>query len=255
MPVALSTVPDCAASSPADLFSGTAAALVRGGVSAVTAMQYEISDPAAVAFCRGFYSALAHGRAVDEAVTSGRVAIIGLSRRTLEWVTPVLYLRGRDSRLFTMPGHSSVSPAGPPNRSPRRTDTPPSSGRGDQGHTALPRRDPPDSFNAPATARPEIIYDGLPGSQTISSGDAKSRHQLEVGRIYTRAQLRDAFAIQDATLNNGVFPYKDRHEIWLFITEEKPTDRVQYEDRLIGDELKHRENGNKILVFYRRTKK
>jgi hypothetical protein len=86
-----------------DLFSGTAAALVRGGVSAVAAMQYEISDPAAVAFSRGFYAAIARGRGVDDAVSSGRVAILGLSDRTLEWVTPVLYLRGHDTRLFTLP--------------------------------------------------------------------------------------------------------------------------------------------------------
>jgi hypothetical protein len=79
-------------------------------VSAVAAMQYEISDPAAVTFCRGFYSALAHGRGVDEAATSGRVAIIGLSGRTLEWVTPVLFLRGRDSRLFTMRGGVAGQP-------------------------------------------------------------------------------------------------------------------------------------------------
>lgn len=98
-----------AASGSVDVFSGTAAALVRGGVCAVAAMQYSISDPAAVAFCRGFYGALARGRGVDEAVSSGRVAIIGLSGQTLEWVTQVLHLRG-DSRLFTMPAPSS--PAG-----------------------------------------------------------------------------------------------------------------------------------------------
>ena len=90
-----------AAAGASDLFSGTAAALVRGGVSAVAAMQYEISDPAAVAFARGFYAAIARGRGVDDAVSSGRVAILGLSDRTLEWVTPVLYLRGHDTRLFT----------------------------------------------------------------------------------------------------------------------------------------------------------
>ena len=86
-----------------DMFSGTAAALVRGGVSAVTAMQYAISDGAAVAFARGFYGALAHGRGVDEAVSSGRVSIVGLNSTTLEWVTPVLYLRGPETRLFTIP--------------------------------------------------------------------------------------------------------------------------------------------------------
>jgi hypothetical protein len=87
-----------------DLFSGTAAALVRGGVSAVAAMQYAISDPAAVAFARGFYGALAHGRGVDDAVSNGRVAILGISGRTLEWVTPVLYLREHDTQLFTLSG-------------------------------------------------------------------------------------------------------------------------------------------------------
>jgi WD40 repeat protein len=92
-----------AATGTLDMFSGTAAALVRGGVSAVTAMQYYISDPAAVAFTQGFYGALTHGRGVDEAVSSGRVSIIGLSGTTLEWVTPVLYLRGPESHLFTIP--------------------------------------------------------------------------------------------------------------------------------------------------------
>ena len=92
-----------AAAGVSDLFSGTATALVRGGVSAVVAMQYEISDPAAVAFARGFYAAIARGRSVDDAVSSGRVAILGTGDRTLEWVTPVLYLRGHDTRLFTLP--------------------------------------------------------------------------------------------------------------------------------------------------------
>ena len=92
-----------AAAGASDLFSGTASALVRGGVSAVAAMQYEISDPAAVAFARGFYAAIARGRGVDDAISSGRAGILGLSNQTLEWVTPVLYLRGHDTRLFTLP--------------------------------------------------------------------------------------------------------------------------------------------------------
>jgi hypothetical protein len=61
------------------------------------------SDPAAVAFARGFYAAIARGRGIDDAISSGRVAILGLSDQTLEWVTPVLYLRGHDTRLFTLP--------------------------------------------------------------------------------------------------------------------------------------------------------
>ncbi len=87
-----------------DPHSGTAAALVRGGITAVAAMQYEITDRAAIAFSRGFYSAIARGLGVDEAVSDGRIAILGLSNRTLEWVTPVLYLRGQESHLFSIAG-------------------------------------------------------------------------------------------------------------------------------------------------------
>jgi CHAT domain/VHL beta domain len=91
-----------------DLFSSTATTLIQGGVSAVAAMQYAISDPAAVAFARGFYFAIAHGRGVDDAVSSGRVAILGTSDATLEWVTPVLYLRGQETHLFTLPSGSEA---------------------------------------------------------------------------------------------------------------------------------------------------
>jgi hypothetical protein len=89
-----------------DLFSGTAAALARSGVAAVTAMQYAVTDAAAVAFARGFYPALAHGRSLDEAISAGRLAILGTSNRTLEWITPVMYLRGHDTRLFALPPRS-----------------------------------------------------------------------------------------------------------------------------------------------------
>lgn len=100
------------ASGTIDLFSGTAAALAHSGIHAVAAMQYSISDDAAIAFARGFYKALAHGRGIDEAVRSGRIGILGLSRATLEWITPVLYLRGDDTHLFDI----APMPEGPPAR-------------------------------------------------------------------------------------------------------------------------------------------
>lgn len=91
-----------------DLFSGTAAALVRSGINAVAAMQFTVSDAAATAFARGFYTALAHGRSVDEAARSGRISILGAAR-SLEWVTPVLYVRGRATQLFTLSPASAGS--------------------------------------------------------------------------------------------------------------------------------------------------
>jgi len=98
-----------------DVLSSTAAALVHSGISAAVAMQFAITDPAALAFARGFYEAIASNNPVDEAVRNGRIAIDGTGERTLEWVTPVLYLRTDDTRLFDLPvrGPSSDSERGP----------------------------------------------------------------------------------------------------------------------------------------------
>jgi hypothetical protein len=76
-----------------DPFAGVAAALVRSGLSAVVAMQFPISDAAALAFCRGLYRRLAAGSPLEEAVTAGRLAILDDLPGSLEWVTPVLFLR------------------------------------------------------------------------------------------------------------------------------------------------------------------
>ena len=84
-----------------DLFSGTAAALVRSGINAVAAMQFTISDSAAIAFARGFYTAIALGRSVDDATRSGRISMLGKGH-SLEWVTPVLYVRGDSTQLFSL---------------------------------------------------------------------------------------------------------------------------------------------------------
>ena len=65
-----------------DLFSGTAARLVRSGINAVAAMQFTVSDPAAIAFSRGFYTAIAHGYRIDDAVRSGRISILGRPTRS-----------------------------------------------------------------------------------------------------------------------------------------------------------------------------
>ncbi|MFE4197904.1 CHAT domain-containing protein [Paenarthrobacter sp. NPDC056912] len=88
----------------ADLFSGTASALVRSGIGAVAAMQFAISDSAAIAFAHGFYAAIANGRTVDEAARVGRISVMASPDGTLEWVTPALYVRGGSTQLFTLTG-------------------------------------------------------------------------------------------------------------------------------------------------------
>jgi CHAT domain len=90
--------------SATDVFSSTASILVRRGVSAVVAMQYEISDRAAVEFARSLYEALADGMPVDAAVAEARKAISLSASNTVEWGTPVLHMRSPDGALFRIDG-------------------------------------------------------------------------------------------------------------------------------------------------------
>jgi hypothetical protein len=81
-----------------DIFASTAAEIIRKRTPAVVAMQYEITDVAAIQFSRSFYSAVADGLPVDAAVSSARTAMS--MTKSLEWGTPVLYMHARDGQLF-----------------------------------------------------------------------------------------------------------------------------------------------------------
>ena len=83
----------------ADPFGGTAPTLVRGGIPAVVAMQFEITDAAAIVFAQELYAAVADGYPIDAAVAEARRAIFGAGN-DVEWGTPVLYMRADDGRLF-----------------------------------------------------------------------------------------------------------------------------------------------------------
>jgi GAF domain-containing protein len=56
-------------------FSSTAGALVRQGIPAVVAMQYEVSDRAAIEFARTFYAAIADELPIDVSVMEARRAV------------------------------------------------------------------------------------------------------------------------------------------------------------------------------------
>jgi 5-methylcytosine-specific restriction protein A len=92
---------------------------------------------------------------------------------------------------------------------------------------------------------------------------------LTEGRVYTRKELGELFSIRDATLKNGIYWLRDFNSIWLFVTEEKQTDRTPYRDLLNGDTLswegqtsgrtdgwviEHQGKGLEILLFYRKAK-
>lgn len=83
-----------------DRFSSIAAGLVRRGLPAVLAMQYEISDRAAIEFTTSFYSALAVGLPIDAAVSEARKAIDLALAGSLEWGTPLLIMRTPDGVLW-----------------------------------------------------------------------------------------------------------------------------------------------------------
>ncbi|HEX6778161.1 MAG TPA: CHAT domain-containing protein [Ktedonobacterales bacterium] len=117
-----------AAGSRHDIFSSTAATLASKRIPAVLAMQYEISDQAAIDFTRGFYNSLAVGLPVDSAVTQARTAISVGTARTLEWVTPVLYLRASTGVLFEVPPPATSVRLPAPLQPLRLTEDPPSAG-------------------------------------------------------------------------------------------------------------------------------
>lgn len=83
-----------------DPFSSTAASLVRAGLSAVVAMQFEITDLAAIELARIFYEAIADGLPVDAALAEARKGISISIPTTFEWGVPVLYTHSPEGRIF-----------------------------------------------------------------------------------------------------------------------------------------------------------
>ena len=85
-----------------DALSSTAAHLVYRSVPAVLAMQWEISDAAAIEFAGTFYHSISEGSPVDAAVADARLAVSMAVVDSLEWATPVLYMRTPDGQIFDL---------------------------------------------------------------------------------------------------------------------------------------------------------
>jgi len=99
-----------------DPYAGTAQSLIYQGIPAVVAMQFEITDGAAITFAHSLYEAVADGYPLDAAMSQARNAIRD-QPNPVEWATPVLYLRAPDARVFDV----STAPSEP---------TPPTSAKG-----------------------------------------------------------------------------------------------------------------------------
>lgn len=92
---------------------GMAPRLLQRQLSAVVAMQYPIADTTSLIFTRAFYRALALGYPLEAAIAEARRGIyLEVGGQTLEWGTPVLFLRAEDGQLFqvnhTEPRQSST---------------------------------------------------------------------------------------------------------------------------------------------------
>ena len=114
-----------------DPFGGIAQGLVQQDATAVVAMQFPISDRAAVTFTSDFYGSLADGLPVDQAVTSARKALLAEFRD--EWATPVLFMRAPDGAIFenVVPAAATAPVAEPPAEpTPEPEPEPEGAGRG-----------------------------------------------------------------------------------------------------------------------------
>ena len=106
---------ESAFSSTEGIFTSTAAKLVREGVPAVVAMQYEITDDAALVFASAFYGQIAQGVSVDRAMTRAREAVkMKMTHGSLEWATPVLFLSSEETRIFEVPEQAHCDPTPKP---------------------------------------------------------------------------------------------------------------------------------------------
>jgi hypothetical protein len=142
---------DTGQGSAADAFSSTAAALIRREIPAVVAMQFEITDSAAIRFAQTFYQHVAKFRPVDDSVTRARRALRLAKKDTLEWGTPVLYLRASDGRIFEDTVLPSPQPGQPPNSALtlKVAATPPTPAHRELPKPPTPPHAPPRVFRDP----------------------------------------------------------------------------------------------------------
>ena len=91
-----------ATSAKTDPFAGAAQSLVQQGLPAVIAMQFNISDQAAIIFSQEFYRALLVQTRPSMKPWQWRAWHSIAQTNGVEWATPVLYLRASDGRIFDL---------------------------------------------------------------------------------------------------------------------------------------------------------
>ncbi|MEO1366399.1 MAG: SAVED domain-containing protein, partial [Acidobacteriota bacterium] len=93
--------------------------LMRAGIPALVAMQFGISDDAAIAFSRRFYGRIVKGDPIDAAASEARLSIASLENHRdtrVQWPLPVVFTRVEDPTLVMKPAKSSPSVEVPTSR-------------------------------------------------------------------------------------------------------------------------------------------
>ncbi|MBE3558105.1 MAG: CHAT domain-containing protein [Ktedonobacteraceae bacterium] len=102
-------------------FSNIAHGLASVGIPGVIAMQFKIGDIAAHQFAKVFYTLLARGTPVDEALAEARYSIAG-ERDSLDWAAPLLYVSAAN---ILKPIIDPSKPESLPSVSPNQNQSPP----------------------------------------------------------------------------------------------------------------------------------
>ena len=170
-----------------DPFAGAAQSLLQQGIPAVIAMQFEISDSAAIAFSHEFYDTLARRYPVDAALAEARRAVFA-GENELEWGTPVLYMRCEDGRVFEMeasetPHGTRAEPASP---APARPD-PDAGARRERAYTQALAAFYSDNWDEACTLLRQIVAEE-PGYREAAARLAQA--EKEAQRKATLADLQ-----------------------------------------------------------------
>ncbi|HEY0071810.1 MAG TPA: CHAT domain-containing protein, partial [Chloroflexia bacterium] len=161
-----------------DIFSGTAQSLVQQGVPIVVAMQFEITDQAAISLARTFYAGIARGKPVEVALTETRLALFAEGHK-LEWGTPVLFTRSPSGVIFDIRNQ----PPGGRQSNLANIDGP----TGDDNYAPVPVAQGETPVSTPSVPQPTTEQVHVSGS-TVEAPEAKSEPVLRE-QITTQVQV------------------------------------------------------------------
>jgi hypothetical protein len=180
-------------------FAGTAPHLVAQGIPAVLAMQFAISDQAALDFSSALYQTLADGYPIDAAVNEARRAVYA-NGNLIEWGTPVLFMRAEDGMIFAQEETMDAKKGTEGTEGTRR------GGVNISGNAQVSARD---FFSGDKTVQgDDISAEGDVNIVTIGAGARVG--QVAAGKNISQTQNQGASAQDLATLFNAIYQMIDR---------------------------------------------